>query len=703
MRMNFFSLCIFLASLSSLFADWNPDPHHKKALEQCFRNLLINTQMGYVLYGEKPICTQFTMAQIELISLYNRKDFDFAILDRFAKYLDALSPTWKGNFVIKTLNKKGGWEVLFINRKAFLQCVRENLPLFQHILGPEVTPEGLLKEIIQTDQYFEDLLHDNNVLIGIVLGFGPQNALFGSRHEKLGLLLPVYPMCSIEEDCLLKRRAIRQPFEISISSFGFSSLEEEYEALSNKLSISTTYAEDGYPLLPTFGCLDSAESKTILNGYAQARTKIRERLNSPRFLENLFRDLDVEFHPGEQLSRLDFSFDEQTVLNALPLMFDQSWIDPEFHDAEWHQSFIEGLTYREGLLSFKEFCQLCDKANQAYEAFLRARNLRQADLFFQNLQQNKDTVCVVPGKVYYKVVDEGIDSEKLSEPSKVTLSYALEQIPHQKPLIGCYQEIALNDFLAGPIKCMLGMRLGETREVWIHPDFASSSPIPTGVHGKIQLLQVKPSPELGPLSKDPTFFTRAEESEDLLQKRFHELKRKLASAFGSAVGYGLGYGLDIGKIVKAFELQNDHRKLSAKEKEMVSSFYISLYEKQKDEECRLALEQFALLPPCATCIEKDRLYVQCEEEGSGEIVKKTDKVKLRWCFKNHRGTILSKASPTLDLKHSIPAFQAALPGHRVGSKLSLSIHPEWGFDGLSERFGDVFLSSDVEILSISRD
>ena len=56
-----------------------------------------------------------------------------------------------------------------------LDIVKSNLPLFQYILGPEVTPEKLLTKLTDPNESFHNVLNENKTLIGILLGFGTHN------------------------------------------------------------------------------------------------------------------------------------------------------------------------------------------------------------------------------------------------------------------------------------------------------------------------------------------------------------------------------------------------------------------------------------------------------------------------------------------------------------------------------------------------
>lgn len=706
MRFSLFFYFIFLTPIFTFsHEDWSPVPEEKKAFEQVLRHLLSNTEMGYVLYGEKPVWIEIVPSKNGLIPFFARRGFLFSFLNRFACYLEALKPICTGNVIIKNFEN----QILFINKKTFLKTVSNNLPLFQYVLGPEVTPEGLLNELLHSKQTLCSLLKNTPALIGIVLGYGTQNALFGARSEWLQSRLYTDPVCPLfmpeEETFLLKKNYPGSSSGRELPSFGFSSLQEECDFIHKKIFLSWQHKEEGFPSLPVFGCLDSEESRAILDNFAQAREKIRNLLSSDQLLENFLKDCEVKLQVTKPTC-FSNTFDEKVVLAAIPSLFDQLCAtNPKQHDAHWQAAFIEGLKQEPTLISAKEFVRLSLEADHARRAFLTVHHLNKARLFFQELQQRTGLICISPDKLYYKVLEKGLEAPTLNSPlvaqgTNITLCYSFETISQENPALGCYEKMAISDFQPGTILCMLGMRVGESREVWIHPDYSGGKG--PAYHGKIQILQCEASSDSLPICTAPSPSIISEESETDLQNRFWELQKKTAFAYASAVKHTLQYGIDPKKIVTAFSEHKVSRELNPYEEEMVFLFYLSLYEKQQIEEGRIALEQFSNLPPSATCVIKDRLYVEYLQEGTGTVIEKDSKVKLYRRIKNHLGLVLSEASSCVDLKNSIKAFKIAIPGQKIGSKIRLFIHPEYGFKESVERVGDSFLISEVEILPMER-
>src|SRR3990167_3994468 len=91
-----------------------------------------------------------------------------------------ISPDNK-EFAFNVFENDSTIQIVCINRKAFLQTVRENLSLFRYILGPTLTPESLLSAIFSAKERFFGVVKHNPVLLGILLGHGKQNSLIQAR------------------------------------------------------------------------------------------------------------------------------------------------------------------------------------------------------------------------------------------------------------------------------------------------------------------------------------------------------------------------------------------------------------------------------------------------------------------------------------------------------------------------------------------
>ncbi len=684
-----------------------PD-HYKEKLEIGLRHALINTEMGSVLHGNKPICSEGIRVKNSLISLYTRNDKDSLYLKSLCEILQSLKVGYKGNFLIKISEREdfGFHEFLFINKSAFLRTVNENITLFQYILGPDVTAIKLLNKLLDPKESTHSILKDNCVLIGIVLGFGPQNSLVGSREELLSSNLFYERL-----EPLLREKNKRSMLQNqkSLPSFGYSSLQEEYTNLKKNFFLSTEFKEKGFPSIPTFGCQDSAESCAILKDFVQARENTRKLLDSSHFLKDFMQKSEIEIPSFDHLKKVtNNSLDENTIAKIIACLYEKfCLVNPSFHDKIWQEAFMEGLEAKSPSLPLKEYYKLLLETEEAKKAYLNNVNLDQVNAFFQEFQKRSDLVCVIPGKIYYKVLEEGQGSTSLIPQMRISLSYSLEDIPNEKTLFGCYDKVPLENLVSGVSLGLLGMKIGERREIWVHPEYAYGSTYDldrykpnVGLHTKIELLQAEYCSDLkNDISSNTLVCKKINHPENELRNRYEELKKKAGFFYGKAVGSLLQYGIDLKVVSKILKEKKKPQKLSLEEENMISSFYLSLYEKQKVEDNLQAQKQILLVPSSAKCIQKSKLYVECLKKGEGPVIKKDQIIEIRCCLKNHRGMILHQFLSTVDLKNSIKAFQLALPSQKVGSKVRLYIHPDFGFKECSKPYGDVFLIGEVEIIS----
>lgn len=121
------------------------------------------------------------------------------------------------NFIFNThlFEKEEGWQTLdlfIINKKALCRCVNQHLNLFQEILGSHFTYESFLAQI-ESGHSLSSLIHYNEMLLGILLGFGEEScrAYQEMRNKYKGGVPPwTETYCGIE----IKSPNIRKIFPI---------------------------------------------------------------------------------------------------------------------------------------------------------------------------------------------------------------------------------------------------------------------------------------------------------------------------------------------------------------------------------------------------------------------------------------------------------------------------------------------------------
>jgi len=108
----------------------------------------------------------------------------------------------------------------------------------------------------------------------------------------------------------------------------------------------------------------------------------------------------------------------------------------------------------------------------AHEA---AKNLKASELFLKELSGKKGIIEVVRGKVYVEQLADGEGATIKLEDSPV-LSYDGNMLDNGMNMVkrrnGVKIKITLTDVIQGFAQGVVGMRVGERRKIYVHPDLA---------------------------------------------------------------------------------------------------------------------------------------------------------------------------------------------------------------------------------------
>lgn len=132
-------------------------------------------------------------------------------------------------------------------------------------------------------------------------------------------------------------------------------------------------------------------------------------------------------------------------------------------------------------------CEEAFRLIQQYaEAEILAATLRETEDFLQENSKFQDVIEIIPGKIQYKVLQIGA-GESVTEEMTPTVHYSASyqggmslgsSDQHGGPI-----EIDLVDAIPGFRQGVLGMKIGEKRRIFIHPDFGyqAAGPVPNGL------------------------------------------------------------------------------------------------------------------------------------------------------------------------------------------------------------------------------
>jgi hypothetical protein len=450
-------------------------------LSNFLHTALLDSSLGFLLFDKKPVC----LIEYNRIPLnpneYLEQDALSIAINNVEKILS--KPIYNSGNINFVWDEKTD-TLIAINKKIFLKTVQDNLPLFQYGLNPLITPEALLNELVSSNRDFDEVFNYDRVLIGIVLGFGVQNSLIHSRLENImcdQVALKDTPPMLISAKLIMDDHAKsfiqcaddsafygwRKNKQLS-KCYGYSSLQDELLALRKILHedemIDTLRQEKPYFI---FGYNeDDIESKKLLKEINATKTLIQNLNNSPEFLREIIHIVcgrDIEFESPVKFT-FDISIDEAHNIIAKILLEKINKFPKEYYSyfTDGLIGKIEQAKPNYTLISCPEIFQIQRKSSE---------NLAESDRFFSTIQSDDAYVKVIDNMLYYKILAQGVGSPLRNETS-VVMDYEIYG-PNEN-LISRDKEMTINleDTIPGFYIGVTGMKIGEEREINIHPALA---------------------------------------------------------------------------------------------------------------------------------------------------------------------------------------------------------------------------------------
>jgi hypothetical protein len=468
----------FLAGFSFGFAQ-NSKPHQKtEILSHCFKTMLETSETGYVLCGQKPLCTIACSEQ----------DFDFLPTEfhRLSISLCVAKPMLQHPFfhtgnILFHFDERDKM-LLVVNKKKFLEVVEENLTLFQYVLGPSITSENLLKIISSPEISFFETLKYDRVLIGIVLGYGVQNALYASRYENIFCDLvhvedfpPFTPYVNLysnesqKEDLLYDQRNFLSLWgkdrKLLKPSYGYASLQAELNDIEEKMQVSSPKLQQVPNFI--FACLkESKTNEALIADLESVQGKIKTLLQSKTLLQDTLALISTDIFAIEEdiIDREKAQIDLHLALAKLFRMGLQE------HQSHYLSCFIEGLRgqvddhefYKDDILPYPStLTNICQARN----------NLEAANSYFQKVNKDRSFSAILEPYLYYSVLEKG-QGTSLQGQMDVLVDFAIFDPAGKKLNSAFLERIDLRNVLPAFTHGLQGMRIGERRELLIHPSLA---------------------------------------------------------------------------------------------------------------------------------------------------------------------------------------------------------------------------------------
>jgi FKBP-type peptidyl-prolyl cis-trans isomerase len=445
-----------------------------------FLRKIVTSPNGFVLYGDKPMA---------LYSYYywtgcepDASEDDVSLIKGKELFQGLNIAPYNKEHTLLIFNSSNYCNFVCINRKAFIKTVDENISLFRYVLGPLLTSESLLQELIDAKDDFYAVLKDDNVLLGILFGYGTQNALLVSRQESICYDCvddreEEFPFISwrtkINSSSLPKGKTKRP-------SLGFSTLIEEANAIVSQLS----YSHHDRPIdpcqIPFFGCVaDSKETQELLATYKANQSEIIKALKQQNFLEKTMLKfcattsgtIEIPTLPKRQLCLPTNK--EELAKKTAEIVRVKVHLREDYCRESLMKAYLQGVVERE---ESKQRTSCVSKKVDGYQLkkqLIDSEKLDRANAYFKRLSQDKKAICLIPNGVYYKTLKEGRGPHSSSKMKSASFYYSYKFAGEKRAAdIGMVKEENLDMLIPGIAHALIGMKQGEERSIFIHPRYA---------------------------------------------------------------------------------------------------------------------------------------------------------------------------------------------------------------------------------------
>lgn len=463
--------------------------HGNHVLNDFFRDELETHLMGYVLFDTKPLCYHpfHSLDEVVFHDFGLSKDVfkKTCVMKTVIPLIESINNS-QNKFLIKVFCVNAGeadmgGEIVFINIPKLKDVIRENIALIRYIVGSTITPDQFYDYIVYTDKSFNELMCQNSVLSGIVLGYGTHNSLCGGRSDEIAAsflvkdTIPFSPNGIVyldnKEHLLfnyIENASGENHFEADLPNlsrgfkFANANLLEEQKALE-KLHIALPECLGENPRFVCAAYEGDGTNPKFFQDLVDTQNKIKKLLNDDNLAEKVLALMGVKEPVTNQ--NISKSFDKERYLD------NKSWIkvleraSEKYNSQEKKLAFIDAFTKA----STTEHLPWLGATQNSLIGFKVAlANLEAASISFANHAKDPTLDAIVPEYLYYKILISS-DGKKNTNSSFVRVSYIFKNAKGEILSAKNDEWIDLEKTIPGFAHAMVGMNVGETREVYVHP------------------------------------------------------------------------------------------------------------------------------------------------------------------------------------------------------------------------------------------
>ena len=263
------------------------DPDLELALASIFTD-----ELGYTLIGEKPVSIQ------ETTNIYLREHPE--VVERLFPFLTKVFEKSPG-FILKIFGElNASYDIEFFNVRALKKVIFKHPELQAFIERKFIDMNGFLSHLKQTNESIFETFNHEAFLLGLILGYGRDNAEYYCRVNEVGAHFSKHPCFSILSNGLKPNVHMRY----SLSFFSLDSSEECWETPATTRKFDSFDAElewlqkvqwdlteisrakpPCYIHLPFYICRHSDNSERTRNKYIKARDRLANLFYSRSFSE----------------------------------------------------------------------------------------------------------------------------------------------------------------------------------------------------------------------------------------------------------------------------------------------------------------------------------------------------------------------------------------------------------------------------------
>lgn len=277
---------IYFFTFSSCSNRSSKTANQNVVLRDYFSDLFLQQDFGYTLISSRALAIDWRATPTPFKNepqkiIFNSKNFLF-------KECKTDSPRYR--------------LVFLVNKRKFIETFNKNRPFFIKVLGQEITAEHLLEEITLSEKHILYSLRFDYSLLGILLGYGQENALLWPRYMKL--------VASLKP---LRRDFVHPTFMVPISQWhktpqlnftqtspqpGFCSLDEEREWLKANFN-SSSYPRTALSRMDLISPLgfrvrESNETTRLRKKYTKCKKLLTKMFSGHDVVQVVFEQLKAE-------------------------------------------------------------------------------------------------------------------------------------------------------------------------------------------------------------------------------------------------------------------------------------------------------------------------------------------------------------------------------------------------------------------------